>query len=160
MPSIDLDNIQASWLTLDDLLVIVAIANHYCDNGQWLKAITLYHQTLKYAQTKLMKVAEDAQIIPLITYNYSRAMGREKYSQEELEIAQIGIDCCARYGKSRLYGELLINKACALHRLGRTDEAKYWAIRSYYMVEALNSGDQLETITKYMLDTYNWTPED
>lgn len=159
VPRLDLEDISSSLLGLDEIMIIADIANAYFHLEDRLEAIEIYRQLLKYTQNHLMDISEACMIIPLITYNYSFALGYEHRYKEELKVVQIGIDCCVQYSKSVLLGELLINKACALYELGEQNEAKRCALRSFYILDTLGQTKKADSVRKYIVDNFNCCPE-
>lgn len=114
LPDIDLEEINKCHLTIQEITILNSIANWYYKTNQQKNALYLYAQILRYVQRHCTLMQDAANIIPLITYNYSRALILQNYFEDALEVSQTGYDYCKRYQKTSLIGQLLYHKAYCL----------------------------------------------
>lgn len=95
-----------------------------------------------------------ASVLTLITYNYSRLLGREKRYEECIEVAQYGYDICVKYNRCQHLGGLLLNMAYSLHELGQDEKSKSKLTDSYYANRLMKNYKSCEVVRKYAKETF------
>ena len=123
-PNFDLEKIERCLLSIEDMKSLNQIAITYSETGERRFAIRIYEQLMKYPRNRLFNNEALLAVTPMLCYNFSRLLGRERRYEECIEIAQYGYDISLKYDKARLLGGLLLNMGCALHELGRDEESK------------------------------------
>lgn len=144
LPSIDLDEINNYYLTIQEITILNSIANWYYKTNNRKKALYLYDQILRYVQRHCMLMQDAAHIIPLITYNYSRVLILRNHFEEALDVSQIGCAYCKDYQKTSLIGQLLYNKAyCLLELHHENSSDAYEILKQAYHILRLYDYDEL-----------------
>lgn len=156
MPKFNEEMITDLLFSLDETIIVINIANCYWKIGEREKSLWLYDNLLTYIEGNLFELSESYQIIPLITYNYSRALEESGQYKRCIEIADKGIDNCRRFRRPGLLGELLMNKACAMEKLKLGDMGKEAAICGFYVLKALGETEKVTTALAYLKDIHSW----
>lgn len=152
---INLENMSGFLLGEDETKIINQIAITYSETGDRRFAIRIYEQLMKYPRNRLFNNEALLTVTPMLCYNFSRLLGRERRYEEELEIAQYGYDISLKYDKARLLGGLLLNMGCALHELGRDEESKEKLIDSYYAYRLINNKKSCALVANYAKGKYD-----
>lgn len=152
---INLENMRGFLLGEDETKIINQIAITYSETGDRRFAIRIYEQLMRYPRNRLFNNEALLTVTPLLCYNFSRLLGRERRYEEELEIAQYGYDISLKYDKARLLGGLLLNMGCALHELGRDEESKEKLIDSYYAYRLINNKKSCALVANYAKGKYD-----
>ena len=143
-PDITMENLDSFLLGEDEAKIINQIAITYSEEGDHRQAIEIYHQLIRYVQSKIGQV-----MLPLTAYNYSRLLGQERRYEEAIEVAELGRQCCVRYNKCRFLGGLLLNIACCLHDLDQDDASRKRLIQSYYAYLVMEDTVSCEVVQNY-----------
>lgn len=154
-PNFDLEKIERCLLSIEDMKSLNQIAITYSETGDRRFAIRIYEQLMKYPRNRLFNNEALLTVTPMLCYNFSRLLGRERRYEEELEIAQYGYDISLKYDKARLLGGLLLNMGCALHELGRDEESKEKLIDSYYAYRLINNKKSCALVANYAKEKYD-----
>ena len=154
-PNFDLEKIERCLLSIEDMKSLNQIAITYSETGDRRFAIRIYEQLMKYPRNRLFNNEALLTVTPMLCYNFSRLLGRERRYEEELEIAQYGYDISLKYDKARLLGGLLLNMGCALHELGRDEESKEKLIDSYYAYRLINNKKSCALVANYAKGKYD-----
>ena len=91
-PNFDLEKIERCLLSIEDMKSLNQIAITYSETGDRRFAIRIYEQLMKYPRNRLFNNEVLLTVTPMLCYNFSRLLGRERRYEEELEIAQYGYD--------------------------------------------------------------------
>lgn len=154
-PNFDLEKIERCLLSIEDMKSLNQIAITYSETGERRFAIRIYEQLMKYPRNRLFNNEALLTVTPMLCYNFSRLLGRERRYEEELEIAQYGYDISLKYDKARLLGGLLLNMGCALHELGKDEESKEKLIDSYYAYRLINNKKSCALVANYAKGKYD-----
>lgn len=154
-PNFDLEKIERCLLSIEDMKSLNQIAITYSETGDRRFAIRIYEQLMKYPRNRLFNNEALLTVTPMLCYNFSRLLGRERRYEEELEIAQYGYDISLKYDKARSLGGLLLNMGCALHELGRDEESKEKLIDSYYAYRLINNKKSCALVANYAKGKYD-----
>lgn len=154
-PNFDLEKIERCLLSIEDMKSLNQIAITYSETGERRFAIRIYEQLMKYPRNRLFNNEALLTVTPMLCYNFSRLLGRERRYEEELEIAQYGYDISLKYDKARFLGGLLLNMGCALHELGRDEESKEKLIDSYYAYRLINNKKSCALVANYAKGKYD-----
>lgn len=153
-PGIDPEHPQGHLLGEEEGKILNQIAITYSESGERRRAIEIYRQLMDYLQTHQVGTDTGAVLLPLVAYNYSRLLGRERRYEECIEIAEIGRQCCVMYNKCKMLGGLLHNIAYSLHKLGEDDKSKEILIQAYYVHKAMERSSSCEAVKKYAEETF------
>lgn len=158
-PGIDPEHLQGHLLGEEEGKLLNQIAITYSESDERRRAIEIYRQLLDYLQTHQVGTETGAALLPLVAYNYSRLLGRERRYEECIEIAEIGRRCCVMYNKCKMLGGLLHNIAYSLHELGEDDKSKEILTQAYYVHKAMERNSSCEAVKKYAEETFGLTIE-
>ena len=158
-PGIDPEHLQGHLLGEEEGKLLNQIAITYSESGERRRAIEIYRQLMDYIQTHQVGTETGAALLPLVAYNYSRLLGRERRYEECIEIAEIGRRCCVMYNKCKMLGGLLHNIAYSLHELGEDDKSKEILTQAYYVHKAIERNSSCEAVKKYAEETFGLTIE-
>lgn len=119
------DNIEKYHLVKEEIIILNALANTYCDEEDYATAIDIFNRLLKTIESKstVPDDEETMRMVIMLKYNLSRSLGRADRYKECLDISEEAIELCRRYGRLTYMAELLINKGyalCSIH--GRKEE--------------------------------------
>ena len=78
----------------------------------------------EYMENKIVDGRMKTTKYPMIVYNLSCWFEDEKCYNEELKMANHGVDFCVKYGNLAAFPRLVLNKGVALTKLGDNDGAK------------------------------------
>lgn len=153
-PDFDLEKIERCLLSIEDIKSLNQIAITYSETGDRRFAIRIYEQVMHYPHNRMFNNEALLTVMPLLCYNYSRLLGRERRYEECIEVAQYGYDICLKYNKARLLGGLLLNIGCSLQKLGQDEEAKQKLIESYYAFVTVKKFSSAQKVKDYMKETW------
>lgn len=154
-PNFDLEKFEHYLLSIEDMKSLNQIAITYSETGERRFAIRIYEQLLRYTKRRLFNNEALFSVLPMLCYNFSRLLGKEKRYEEELEIAQYGYEICIKYNRKQLIGKLLLNMGCALHELGREEESKKCLIDSYDVSRVLKNEKSCELVRQYIREVFD-----
>ena len=158
-PGIDPEHLQGHLLGEEEGKLLNQIAITYSESGERRRAIEIYRQLMDYIQTHQVGTDTGAVLLPLVAYNYSRLLGRERRYEECIEVAEIGRQCCVMCNKCKMLGGLLHNIAYSLHELGEDDKSKEILTQAYYVHKAMERNSSCEAVKKYAEETFGLTIE-
>ena len=84
-PNFDLEKIERCLLSVEDMKSLNQIAITYSETGDRRFAIRIYEQLMKYPRNRLFNNEALLTVTPMLCYNFSRLLGRERRYEEELE---------------------------------------------------------------------------
>lgn len=148
-PGIDPEHLQGHLLGEEEGKLLNQIAITYSESGERRRAIEIYRQLMDYIQTHQVGTDTGAVLLPLVTYNYSCLLGRERRYEECIEVAEIGRQCCIMYNKCKMLGGLIFNIACCCHDLGQDEKCKELLVQSYYVHKAMERNSSCEVVKNY-----------
>ena len=153
-PNFDLEKIERCLLSIEDMKSLNQIAVTYSETGERRFAIRIYEQLLRYTKRRLFNNEALFSVLPMLCYNYSRLLGRERRYEECIEIAQYGYDLSLKYDKARALGGLLLNIGCSLQKLGKDEEAKKKLMESYYAFVTVKKFNSAQKVKDYMKEVF------
>ena len=140
VPQYSEENIENLTLSKEEIKLGNLIANCHIEllkDGN--KAISIYKKLLKNVEKNYLDGRDRHELIILLTYNLSRALGRMDYYKEALEVAEKGLEVCAKYGNPSRYAELLMNKGYGLCSIHRQQEGEFILKTAYSMFTLLGN---------------------
>ncbi|MDF2540644.1 MAG: transcriptional regulator [Herbinix sp.] len=154
IPDFNIKQLYRFYLSSDEISIInsIAVIHDLLDNRR--KAIEMLYSLKEYMDEKHVSLVEKAKTYPMILYNLSKWLGRERRYEESIEISDIGQNACIEYGKMRLLPNIIFNKAWCLNKLGQQEDSKPFLRMAYYTFLAMNKEGEANQIKKYMLDNY------
>ena len=130
LPDFDgINPLRNHLLTFDEITIINSIAVRHAEKNDLLTAIQL-----------------DMWLNPMIVYNLSCWFEDEKCYNEELKMANHGVDFCVKYGNLAAFPRLVLNKGVALTKLGDNDGAKKYLHQAITIFEAMQKNDTVQHI--------------
>ena len=91
----------------------------------------------EYMENKIVDGRMKTTKYPMIVYNLSCWFEDEKCYNEELKMANHGVDFCVKYGNLAAFPRLVLNKGVALTKLGDNDGAKKYLHQAITIFEAM-----------------------
>lgn len=156
LPDFDGKNpLRNNLLTFDEIMIINAIAILHAKAENAMIAIQLDVWLKNYMENKIVDGTMKTAKYPMIIYNLSNWFGNEKYHKEALEMADIGIDFCIKYGNLAFFPILVTNKGVALAELGKIDEAKKYLHQAIILFESIKLIDHVQPIIDWFRLHYN-----
>ena len=111
-----------------------------------LTAIQLDMWLKEYMENKIVDGRMKTTKYPMIVYNLSCWFEDEKCYNEELKMANHGVDFCVKYGNLAAFPRLVLNKGVALTKLGDNDGAKKYLHQAITIFEAMQKNDTVQHI--------------
>ena len=140
VPRFDLEEINRHLYSSNETQIINQIAIAYSKSGDHEKAVDIYSQLLKYAETHYQQITQSAGHLPLICSNYAIELGLCKRYEKAIKIAERGWEASIKYGYYLFLPELIHIVAECQYHLGNTEQSKTLYTQSYYVYRSI--GDQ------------------
>lgn len=153
-PNFDLEKIERCLLSIEDMKSLNQIAITYSETGERRFAIRIYEQLMKYPRNRLFNNEALLSVTPLLCYNFSRLLGKERRYEECIEIAQYGYDISLKYDKARLLGGLLLNIGYSLEKLGRKEESMKYLKASYHAYCLIGWEKEAQNVKNYIKEIF------
>lgn len=153
-PNFDLEKIERCLLSIEDMKSLNQIAITYSETGDRRFAIRIYEQLMKYPRNRLFNNEALLTVTPMLCYNFSRLLGRERRYEECIEIAQYGYDISLKYDKARVLGGLLLNIGYSLEKLGRKEESMKYLKASYYAYCLIGWEKEAQNVKNYIKEIF------
>lgn len=145
-PQFNLEEIDKGLYGLDEVKIINQIALTYSRNNEHKKAIDIYYQLLKYIKKHFKNILQSGGMLPLVCYNYSRELDLIGYYKDALEIAELGLQSCIKYGQYSTLPETLEIMAESYYFLGEIEKSRELYYHSYYTSKAIGNLKDAEGI--------------
>lgn len=146
VPRFDLEEINNSLYTLEEVSIINHISCIYSLKGNHRKAADILGQVLKYIQKHYQDIRQSAGHLPLITHNYARALTLCKRYEEAVEIAELGWRSCIEYGHYQFLPGIIHIMAECWHFLDNDDKSKDLFYQAYYLYKTINNKKNLRLL--------------
>ena len=149
VPQYKEENIENLILSNEEIKIINGIANRYIDvkkDGE--RAISIYKKLLNNVEKNYLDGRDRHELIILLTYNLSRALGRMDYYKEALEVAEKGLAVCGEYGSPRKYADLLMNKGYGLCSIHRQEEGEFVLKTAYNILKLIGYTPYCEVLER------------
>ncbi|MCI8894908.1 MAG: helix-turn-helix transcriptional regulator [Lachnospiraceae bacterium] len=124
-------------LTFDEIRIMNSIAIVEYQIGNTENAITLMFYLKDYMNRNNIDLEEKAKLYPMILYNLSNWMGKERRDELAYTLCEEGIDFCIQNGKLSVFPFLIFNKGYSLARMSRLKEAVPYIRQACTIFEAL-----------------------
>ena len=152
-----LDKIEKYHFAKEDIIILNALANTYCDEKDYAMAIHIFNSLLKSVERKSVSADDEEyiRIIIMLKYNLSRALGRADNYKECLAVTEEAIELCKRHGRPTYLAELLINKGyalCSIH--GRKEEGILVLKDALVLNRLVGFEDNVKTIYRQAKDLF------
>ena len=152
------DNIEKYHLLKEEIIILNALANTYCDEEDYATAIDIFNRLLKTIESKstVPDDEETMRMVIMLKYNLSRSLGRADRYKECLDISEEAIELCRRYGRLTYMAELLINKGyalCSIH--GRKEEGILVLKDALTLNRLVGFEDNVKTIRRDVKHLFN-----
>ena len=147
LPDFDgINPLRNHLLTFDEITIINSIAVRHAEKNDLLTAIQLDMWLKEYMENKIVDGRMKTTKYPMIVYNLSCWFEDEKCYNEELKMANHGVDFCVKYGNLAAFPRLVLNKGVALTKLGDNDGAKKYLHQAITIFEAMQKNDTVQHI--------------
>ena len=124
VPNCDIEEINRSLYSLDEISLILQIANLYAKIRQLNKSIDIYLQLFKYAQKHYHKTSQYAGKFALIAHNYTQFLSDAGRYDEALEIAEQGRKVCIEFTHYQFLPGLLEHSGGCYFYKGELEKCK------------------------------------
>lgn len=141
-------------LTFDEISIINSIAVQHADAGRIAEALKLGEWLKEYLEEKIIDGKMKRTKYPMILYNLSNWLAKKKRYEEALEMTDIGVDFCIKFGNLVAFPLLIFNKACSLAELGEQEKAKQFFNQSIAIFEAMKQYDRMEMASDWCKKHY------
>lgn len=149
----NLDDVQKiKFLTRTELMILNNISRALYFSGKKDKAISLMEFLRNYYETREISEEEMAKGYPVILLNLENWYGDAERFQEALELSEIGIEICIKYGKLTPFPCQLFNKGCSLVKLKRINEGKKFLSQAFSVFEAMNLTEEMNYGKKWVAE--------
>lgn len=136
-------------LTKNEISMLNNLAISYYKAGQEDEAIEVAYAAKEYIEKKVVDHEGIAGMYLIILYNLSKWIGLKGKHHEVIELCDMAIKRCKRYGKHTSLAGLLLNKGCALTMLNQREEAKKLLEEAYYSFRAVGEMAGCESVKKF-----------
>lgn len=141
---------SARLLTKTELLILNNISRTQYFLGEKEDAIELMEFLRAYFESGIMSEEEKAKNYPVILFNLENWYGMQDNDEKVIELCNIGIDVCIRYGKLSIFPYQIFNKGCSLIKLGKVEEGKDCITDSFVVLKLLKKFDDIEYAKKWL----------
>lgn len=160
VPRFDLEEINRHLYSSNETQIINQIAIAYSKSGDHKKAVDIYSQLLKYAETHYQQITQSAGHLPLICSNYAIELGLCKRYEKAIKIAERGWEASIKYGYYLFLPELIHIVAECQYHLGNTKQSKTLYTQSYCVYQAVGDQHNLQILRseaqKYLNLTFDF----
>lgn len=139
VPRFTLERLSAFRYTLDDMKVLLQIANTFSANGQQEKTLEIDRQLFQYVKMHYKGDYQVAGPLCLIAHNYAGELRMGQQYQEALDIASQGIDACVHYGHYTHLGGLMHTVAECYYFLGNDEESITCFNQAYHLYKIVDN---------------------
>lgn len=149
VPQYSEENIENLTLSKEEIKLGILIANcciELLKDGN--RAISIYKKLLNNVEKNYLDGRDRHELIILLTYNLSRALGRMDYYKEALEVAEKGLAVCGEYGSPRKYADLLMNKGYGLCSIHRQQEGEFVLKTAYNILKLIGYTPYCEVLER------------
>jgi len=115
IPNFDENDIAERMLTYDEISLLNMLATAYSDLGKTEKTINILYQVKQSMDKFYLDEHEKIKGYSMTLYNLADTLGLDGRHSETLEICEIAIQHCVRFGNARLLPYIKFYKACALY---------------------------------------------
>ena len=153
-PNFDENGIAGCPLTIDEVLLIRTLANHYASltgKDNLIKALKIYRALIENINQRYTDERDKARIYIPVMFRLSSCLGRLDMHDEALKVAEEAIEFCQSRGRLSPLTELIYNKAFSMYKLGYEKESLPYFALAYYGFQAFKTygrGRYIETIEK------------
>ena len=142
-------------LTKIELMILNNISRTQYFLGQKGSAIELMEFLRSYFEKGIMSEEEKAKNYPVILFNLENWYGNSDDDKKVIELCDIGIDMCIRYGKLSQFPFHIFNKGCSLVKLGQIELGKECISDSFIILKNMKEFENIEYAKKWLKDTLN-----
>ena len=142
-------------LTKIELMILNNISRTQYFLGQKGSAIELMEFLRSYFEKGIMSEEEKAKNYPVILFNLENWYGNSDDDKKVIELCDIGIDMCIRYGKLSQFPFHIFNKGCSLVKLGKTEEGIKCLKQSMVILETMKEYDDIEHGKNWVKENLN-----
>ena len=146
IPNFDLEELDQYLYTFDEIKIIIHIANSYSLDNQNEKAADIFSQLLKYIKKHAMETIASGGLLPLILYNYARALDLCERYKEASKYALQGQKACIDTGHYQSLPSCLEIYAECCHFLGCDAESAEAYTQAYHLCKVIGLQDDLEIV--------------
>ena len=139
----------ARLLTRIEILILNNISRTLYSLGEEENAISIMEFLRSYFEKGIVSEEEKAKNYHVILFNLENWYGLSGNDKKSLEISEIAIDSCSKYGPSNLFPYHIFNKGFALVKLGRMEEGKKSLEHSFVIMEELKKCDDIASGKKW-----------
>lgn len=146
---------NARLLTKTELLILNNISRTQYFFGQKDEAIKLMEFLRSYFEKGIMSEEEKAKNYPVILFNLENWYGMKNEDEKVIELCDIGIDVCIRYGKLSNFPYQIFNKGCSLIKLCKIEEGKNYLTDSLIILNRMKKYDDVTYGKKWIKNEFD-----
>ena len=146
---------SARLLTKTELLILNNISRTQYFREEKEAAIELMEFLRSYFESGIMGEEEKAKNYPVILFNLENWYGLEDNDEKVVELCNIGIDECIKYGKLSTFPYQIFNKGCSLIKLGMIEDGKDCITESFVILKLLKKFDDIEYAKKWLKKNFH-----
>lgn len=154
-PKLDLDKLAGRRYTILETRILSQIAGTYSRSGEHAKALRLYEQLYEYVRKFDDQLPTYAPHFAMITHNYARELGVQKYFSKSNEIAEQGKQVSVVYGYYQFLPGFLAIMGENYYLIGEKEKSKKYCIQAHYLYEVLGDTHALSVIDPDIKKRFN-----
>lgn len=149
---------KSKLLTKIELLILNNIARMLYFLEEKAKGIELMEFLRSYFENKVVSKEEKAKNYPVILFNLENwygLRGNNGDDEKVLNLCDIAIETCIKYGKLTLFPFHVFNKGCALIKLGKIQDGKESLSEAFTILKTMKRFDDIEYGKKWIKENLN-----
>lgn len=143
IPYFDLHHILEYRYSLDEMKLVVRMAQVYSNIGHHELALSIYSDCYQYVMKNNQKIKRSAGLISHVAYNYARELCIDGCYKKALELANIAQEVCLTRYHYRILPETLHLKAEIYHLMGDDENGKDMTILAWSLYRILDNKKSL-----------------
>lgn len=155
IPDFQIKTIGEELLCFEEVKTIMNLANTYSMMNDQDTALEIYEKLYSYVKQSYKEIEEDATVIPMMAYNYSKILMRMERYEDSVEISEQGLGYCMKYDNISRLGALLVNRAICLSELDSTFPKQRAFIQANYVLKSLGQNGYVELLQSYAKEMLN-----
>lgn len=140
VPNFNIEELEEHLYVRDEIKIINQMANAYSCAGDNKKAADIFYQLLKYIRKHFRETITSTGLLPVVLFNYARALDLCGRYEEGAQFAKEGKEACVEYGHYQALAGCLGVYAECCHFIGKDKESAKAYRQAYYLWEV--TGDQ------------------
>ncbi|MCL2188971.1 MAG: hypothetical protein FWC16_08640 [Defluviitaleaceae bacterium] len=149
---VDIDAAHKHRLTIIEISLLSQVATYFCANGEAERGLRLFENLRRNLLFYYEDELERMRVYPMILYNLSNNLGRNKKHAKEMEIILEAENLCLKHGNLYYAYSIAGNKTTALYDTGKAEECIPYIAIAYYVADLLGYQQSKSAAKKYAVD--------